>query len=339
MSLIKKVFTGIVVILALLVIVYLLGPKPATPVYATTLPVLPSGLNELEAQVKTTEASLPLKPDNEARIVWADSSRKQQTEYAIVYLHGFTASQGEGDPVHRTIAQKFGCNLYLSRLAGSGLKGDEPLLDFTPERIWASTLQAYAIGRKLGKKVIIMGTSNGALLALRLASAFPEINGLILYSPNIEINDSAAWIMNNPWGLQIVKMVLGSNYKTGHDTDPKVLQYWYNKYRVEALPQLEEFMETTNKPELYQKVKQPVLMLYYYKDNLHQDSTVKVDAMLKMFAELGTPAAAKRKVALPNTGVHAITSGLLSKDVQSVEQESQRFAAGILGMKEIPAIR
>ena len=49
------------------------------------------------------KATHRLKPDNEARIVWADSSR-QKTAYAIVYLHGFSASLGEGDPTDTDIA-------------------------------------------------------------------------------------------------------------------------------------------------------------------------------------------------------------------------------------------
>lgn len=335
MSLFKKILLGLVILILILGIVYLCGPKPSTPVYSTTLPEVPSDLTQLESFINDREASLPVKTDNEARIVWADSTHKEQTEYAIVYLHGFTASQGEGDPVHRNLAKKFGCNLYLARLAGHGLKGADAMLEFTPESLWASAAEAYAIGKKLGKKVILMGTSTGSALALKLAATYPEVNGLILYSPNIEINNSAAFIMNKPWGLQIIRQVMGGKYsKKSKDTDPKVLQYWYNQYRLEALPNLQEYMETANTTATYAKVKQPVLMLYYYKDEVHQDSTVKVPAMLKMFDELGTPAALKRKAAIPGAGSHVIASPLLSKDVPAVEKETLEFATGILGMKK-----
>ena len=40
-----------------------------------------------------------IKPDNQARIIWADSSKKEKTKIAFLYLHGFSASQAEGDPV------------------------------------------------------------------------------------------------------------------------------------------------------------------------------------------------------------------------------------------------
>lgn len=335
MRLFKKILLGLAILIVILGVVYLSGPKPPVPMYSTTLPELPSGLKQLETFINERETKLPVKTDNEARIVWADSTHKEQTEYAIVYLHGFTASQGEGDPVHRNLAKTFGCNLYLARLAGHGLIGADAMLEFTPENLWASAAEAYAIGKKLGKKVILMGTSTGSALALKLAATYPEVNGLILYSPNIEINNSAAFIMNKPWGLQILRKVMGGIYsKKSKDTDPKVLQYWYNQYRLEALPNLQEYMETSNTKETYAKVKQPVLMLYYYKDEIHQDSTVKVPAMLKMFDALGTPEKLKRKVALPNAGSHVIASPLLSKDVAGVERETLNFATGILGLKK-----
>lgn len=335
---IMKILIGLGVVILLLVVVYFSGPKPAAPVYANTLPQVPDLPVQLDTFINQREAKLPLKTANEARIVWADSTHKEQTEYAVVYLHGFTASQGEGEPVHREFAQKFGCNLYLARLAGHGLKDKDAMLEFTPDKLWASTLEAYAIGKKLGKKVIIMGTSTGGTLALRLAATFPEIKGIILYSPNIAINDGSAWLTNKPWGLQLIRKVMGGMYsKKTADTDPKVLQYWYSQYRLEAVPQLQELLETSNTKQTYQQVRQPVLMLYYYKDEQHQDKTVRVDAMLKMFEELGTPAALKIKSAIPEAGTHVIASPLLSKGVQVVESKTFSFATDILGMKAIPA--
>ena len=97
-------------VLLLLLIVYLAGPNPATPKYDTSLPVLPAN-DSIENFIASKERSHKLRPNNEARIVWANDSLKLTTDYAIVYLHGFSASQQEGEPVHRNIAGKFHCNL------------------------------------------------------------------------------------------------------------------------------------------------------------------------------------------------------------------------------------
>jgi pimeloyl-ACP methyl ester carboxylesterase len=224
----------------LLVIIYLLGPSPASPAYKKEMPAVPSGAKELEAYIKGQEAQHVLKTDNEARIVWANDSLKQPTEYSIVYLHGFSSSQGEGDPTHRDIARKFGCNLYLSRLAGHGIDTVDALINLTADAYWESAKQALAIGRQLGKKVILMGTSTGWTQALQLAATYPDqVEALVLLSPNIAINDPNAWLLNNHWGLQIAHLVVGSNYIDSKDTRPLYRQYWYPHYRTEGVAALE----------------------------------------------------------------------------------------------------
>ena len=319
-------------ILLLLIVVYFLGPKPSIPAYTKELPAIPAEAAALENYIKTKEATHKLKLDNEARILWLNDSLKQQTEYAVVYLHGFSASQEEGDPVHYDFAQKFGCNLYLSRLDAHGVDTTEPLGNFTAEGIWNSAKEAYQIGKKLGKKVILLSTSTGGTLALKLAAEYPDIAALILLSPNIAINDPNAWLLNNHWGLQIAQLVTGK-HRTVSDTTALYAQYWNNRYVTTSLVQLEELLETTMKESTFRKVTQPVLLLYYFKDEEHQDNVVKVPAMKRMFEQLGTPENLKRQVPIPNAGDHVIGSYVKSKDVQTVEDECEKFAIEILHLK------
>ena len=110
------------IFLLVLIIIYFLGPQPPTPKYNNELPNIPSDAMQLEQYITNNETKHKLKPDNEARILWYNDSTKEKTEYAVVYLHGFSASQEEGNPVHFEFAKKFGCNLYLARLADC----DEP---------------------------------------------------------------------------------------------------------------------------------------------------------------------------------------------------------------------
>src|SRR5258705_8765778 len=102
------------IFLLVLIIVYFLGPQPPNPKYNNELPVVPSSAAQLEKYIADNEAKHKLKPDNEARILWFNDSTKEKTEYSVVYIPGFSASQGEGDPVHREFAKEFGCNLYLA---------------------------------------------------------------------------------------------------------------------------------------------------------------------------------------------------------------------------------
>ncbi len=317
----------------ILVILYFLGQSPPRPVYSLQFPTIPADPFSISNFVLHNESTHKLKPDNEARIIWANDSSKAVTDYSIVYLHGFSASQKEGDPIHRNIAEEFGCNLYLSRLAEHGIDTSEQLLQLTPDNYWESAKQALAIGGKLGKKVILMGTSTGGSLALQLASTFPQkVSAVILMSPNIAINDPFAWLTNDHWGLQIARYVKHGNYIVGEDKRPQYRMYWNNKYRLEAVVSLEEYLETTMIKENFQKVRQPLLLLYYYKDKIHQDSVVKVSAMLRMFDELGTPEKLKRKVAMPNTGNHVIGSPIKSRDVAGVQKQIEKFMTEVLDM-------
>jgi esterase/lipase len=330
MKFLKRLFKWLTIIIVLLAVVYLLGPNPSTPVYTTDLPSIPADAAALTNYIKTNEAQHNLRPNNEARIIWANDSLKTKTEYAVVYIHGFSASQEEGAPVHTNIAKKFGCNLYLSRLAEHGIDTTEQLVNLTAEKYWNSVKEAYAIGKQIGNKVILVGTSTGGTNALHLASVYPEIHSLILLSPNIEIFDDNAWLANNPWGLQIARVVTANDYVVPKDTRPVYKQYWNSPYRLESIVNLQEYLETSMVPENFQKIKQPTLMLYYYRDAVHQDSVVKVSAMKKMFEQLGTPAEMKREKAMPNTGDHVIGSYIKSGDYVGVEVEITKYMMEVL---------
>jgi esterase/lipase len=314
-----------IVILSLfaLIVIYFLGPKPAKPELNAVLPTVAS-INALEPYITAIEVPHKIKPNNQARIIWADSS-KTQTEYAIVYLHGFSASQMEGDPVHQNIAKQFHCNLYLARLAEHGIDTTEDLMNLTADQYWESAKLAYAIGKQLGKKVILMGTSTGGTLALQLAAYYPEIAGLILYSPNIEIFDPSAPLLDNPWGLQIGRTVLKSNYVDIKYEDSAYPKYWNKHYRIESVVALQNLLEATMTESTFKKIHQPTLALYYYKDEAHQDNVVKVSAIQKMMQQIATPSNLKMEMAMPNTGNHVLASPIVSNDIISVEQATAKF--------------
>jgi pimeloyl-ACP methyl ester carboxylesterase len=309
----------------LLLAIYFIGSRPDRPAYKVAMPDVPSDGGQLEEYIAAVESKHKLKRDNQARIVWRDSA-KTKTEYAVVYLHGFSASQKEGDPVHLKFAADFGCNLFLSRISDHGVDTTEALLYFTADRAWESAKEALTIGTRLGDKVILMSTSTGSTLALRLAAMYPDkVHALINLSPNIAINDPAAFLLNDPWGLQIARMVLKSDYRqTGAEGEKA--EYWNNKYRLESLVQLEELVETSMTPEIFSRITQPSLTLYYYKNEQEQDPEVKVSAMLDMHRQLSTPDSLKTAKAIPTAGAHVIGGSLASRDVESVYAEIRKFA-------------
>src|SRR5688572_20313702 len=116
----RRIIRTAFIITALLAIIYFLGPKPAPPVLEGALPAVPAQSSSLAAFIQQKEAQHRLRPGNEARIIWA-GAEGQKTPYSVVYLHGFSASEKEGDPVHRDFAALNGYNLYLSRLDEHGI--------------------------------------------------------------------------------------------------------------------------------------------------------------------------------------------------------------------------
>ena len=327
----RKIIFFLLILLGVLTVVYFSGPHPDAPKYDKTLSDFPSDPDSLEKIIADEENLHHIKPENEAGIRWFNDSLKTSTEYVIVYLHGFTASQMEGDPVHRNLAKKLGANLYLSRLAEHGIDTVDAMIRLTADAYWESAKKAFSIGKKLGKKIILMGTSTGGTNALQLAAAYPkDVYALILLSPNIAINDPNAPLLNNPWGLQIARYVKGSNYLITPDQRPIFKKYWYSKYRLESVVALQEMIETSMTKENFSKISQPVALLYYYQDEQHQDPVVRVDAMKKMMQEISTPTAQQFERALPKTGDHVIGSPIKSHDVAGVELALDSFCRSVL---------
>ena len=312
------------------VILYFAGPKPPAPDLNLTYESdLPDDLQTLEKTIADREKQIPgIKEHNEASFFWADSI-PQVTEYALVYIHGFSASQEEGAPVHENLARKYGANLYKARMAEHGIDlGDETMTGLTADAYIRSAEEALAIGKKIGRKVIVIGTSAGGALSLYLGSRHPEIEALVLYSPCVKIYDDNAEMLDNPWGLKIGQMVKGSPFNDITPANEDQPKYWTMHYRMEALVALQNFLTHAMNKETFQAIKCPVFLGYYYKDEEHQDKVVSVPAMLEMFDELGS--VKKEKVAFPNAENHVLASWVLSRDVETVQSETEKFLDGII---------
>ncbi len=327
-----KVILWVVAIFALLLVAYFLGPKELPAQLDPILPEVSSNLEQLDADIKLSEETFGnIKQDNEARIVWADTANKVKTPYSIVYIHGFGASWAEGAPINTDIAKRYGANLYLARLHDAGTEDPNAFEDLTAENFVDGAKRALAIGKQLGDSVIIIGTSAGGLLTVYLASEHPELKGIVLYSPCIQVANPALGLITGNWGKQILNMVIGEKSKS-EDTDPLQIQYWLQGYHTNGLIALQKTIDAIAKPETYQKIKMPVFLGYFYKNEKEQDDVVSVAAMKKMFPLLATPEALKEEVAFPDVGDHVIGSYIRSKDVESVYKATDEFFRNTLGM-------
>lgn len=317
-------------ILGLIVAFYFAGPRPAPLLLSLIWPENEISIDQVDQYLSEREKNFVLRANNEARIVWADSIR--QTEWAILYLHGFSASQAEGAPVHENIARDLGANLILARLSGHGYQTQQ-LEDFTAAGAWEDAKEFLQIAQLCGKKVILMGTSTGCSYALNLAAEFPDkVDAIINLSPNIRVNDPAAFLLNDPWGLQIAEMVIGPKRAVRSDSIGHAL-YWDTLYTVNALVELEHLLESTLEPATFAKVKQPTLNLCYYASEEAQDPVVRVDKIEWMHELLGSPENQKRLVKLDKVGNHVLASPIKSHDVKGTEKAIRDFMREILGLE------
>ena len=329
----KRFLKWLGIIVVVLLVAYVVGPTVKYDAVTKNPITLTTDLTKLEQHIAIDEATAGLKPDNQARIVWADSTHKQKTRYSMVYLPGFGATWAEGDPIHRQLAKRFGCNLYLAREFDHGAKSPDAFKNLTPANYIASTEQALAVGKALGENIILVGTSAGGMLAVYLAAKHPEITSIVLYSPCIAIANPAMKLVTKPWGKQILDQVIGSEYVVISRYKPDRANYWLTRYHTNGLITLQSVLDTYMTPETFAQVKQPVFMGYYFKDEEHQDKVVSVPAMLAMYEKLGTPADKKRKIAFPEAGDHVIASHFTSGDLTGVYKETEKFLQEVVKLQ------
>ena len=151
----RKLIRVTVVLAIIALIVFLLTPSRL--VNSAVVPTLP---DDLDAYLATSEAAaatqFPIIPNTEKRIRW--QSPGQQTEWAIIYLHGFSATRQEISPTTELIADALGANLFETRLAGHGRTAGV-MEEMRAEDWLDDATEALAIGARIGKRTILIGTS------------------------------------------------------------------------------------------------------------------------------------------------------------------------------------
>ena len=288
---------------------------------------LPGDLLVLEKQINNNERATPgIRQGCEAKIIWADPTKKAKTKLAFLYIHGFGASQMEGDPIHRNIAKKYSANLYLARLAGHGIDlGDSTMAKVTANDFAYSAEYALAVAKTLGDEVIVMSNSFGGALSCYLASKHPEIKAMVLYSPCIRVYDKRAEMIAQPGAVQSIVKQYGSAMVDFKPVNEEYAKYWTTHYHLNGLASFQTFLFREMNKETFEKVKCPVFMGYWYKNENEKDTVASLPAMLKMFEELGS--VKKLRFAFHEAGNHTLSTPILSAaaDVEAVQKETEKF--------------
>ncbi|ARU55506.1 lysophospholipase [Oleiphilus messinensis] len=306
-----NVLMVLILILGAMILAYFLGPRPEF-----ALDPLPVQLDEdLDHYIQAAEARYTdITPGAEKKIFWANPTKKQQTEYALVYIHGFSASRQELSPVPENIAASLSANLFCTRLRGHGRKPSETLGEATLAEWLHDTREALEIGRQLGRKVILMGTSTGASLLtwLMAEDSMTGVAGAILLSPNFSPKDKKSWLVLQPWGRQLLKLMLGEfrKWDAGNSLQE---QFWSTRYPASVLI---EMMGAVNlaKNSAVEHIKLPLLILYSPRDEV-----VSVTEIQTMFRRFGSDPKALIAIESPQDGsAHVLAGDILSPATNQV---------------------
>lgn len=266
----RRVFVWIGRLLAFLILTFLaiwaLGPRDRLDVAiafdASKLP------GSLDTYLSTRELIFSdITPGTEKRIVWAGQP-EARTPLAIVYLHGFSATSEEIRPLPDDVAAALGANLYFTRLAGHGRDG-AALAAVTPED-WVLDLdEALAIGRQIGDRVILIGTSTGGTLAA-LAAVDPAraegLAGVVLVSPNFRLAPAASVILDLPWARKWGPWVAGAE----QDFPPRNedhARFWTMRYPTTALFPMATLTRAVRAMD-FAEARVPALFLYAPEDQV-----------------------------------------------------------------------
>lgn len=272
----------------------------------------------LEQYISDKESRFQAKAGNASAVIYNVPS-PQPSAYAIVYLHGFSASPKEISPVVETVAGKMKYNAYLPRLAGHGLQNGL-MEDLTSDELFQDAEEAYQIGKQLGEKVILVGTSTGATLALWLAARHSEVAGLVLISPNLGIRDPRGFLAAGPLGYWIARTVVGPY----HEWKPKHAgqeEFWTTRYSINGVRVMTDIVREVQRLD-FTALRQPVLVLW-----TDRDSVVDVQ---KAVALLRTMPSEKKYFQAIDTDEHVLAGAITSPaTVLQVTGEVEKFIQNI----------
>ncbi len=242
---------------------------------STAPPPIPEKMESLEDYLARSESGVPdIRNDCEKKIVWYSAIRKQR-EFAIVYIHGFSASRMETWPLCDRLAQYYGANLFYTRLTGHGQDG-QAMAEATVKDWLNDAVEALTIGQRLGKKIILVGTSTGGTLATWL-TAQPEmgsqIHRLILISPNFFPKNPLAAITLWPPGLRLLEILFGG-WRCVTVSNAIQAKYWTARYPFKAITPMMQLVRIAWQVDL-KNASMPVLMLINPKDRVINVSLAK----------------------------------------------------------------
>lgn len=303
------------------------APVDRLPPQSAILPAFPPDLPlaQVDDWLRAREGVFTdIVPGTEKTVLWAGEAGTR-TALALVYLHGFSASRAEIEPVPQQVAQALGANLFLTRLAGHGRTGAALAQATTAD--WALDLdEALGLGRVLGERVVLMGTSTGGSLAA-LALLDPvlarDVAGVVLISPNFGLQAATAWLMDLPFADRWLPALMGRT-RSFTAQNPDHARFWTTSYPSAALFPMRAVQRQAGTAD-YSGLQVPVLALL-----AEGDRVVSPAATRAALARWGGPARLEVIAGADDPDQHVIAGRILSPS--TTDRAAGLIAAWIAGL-------
>lgn len=301
-------------VLLILSIVYLIGPRISTAVTMET-PIAASDvpIGELDEFLSKTEGRFAkdLVKDTAKRIFWHDDKPGTRTPVAVVFLHGFSGSHPTMEPLPQEVAHTLEANLFCTRYAGHGRKDAQgfggPLAEAELQEWVDDTREALTIGRTLGERVVVIANSTSAPLVSWLAGKGESPDVLVLLSPNFGLNNSASELVMGPWGEQILWLIEGETHSATAVAGDEHRRIATTEYPSKALITLMAAIKL-GRESRFERIEIPVLCLYSKRDEV-----VSTDWISDSFERFNSPHKQLREVTTcTHSDQHVLAGNLMS---------------------------
>jgi len=228
---------------------------------------------DLETSLAESEARFPdMRPGHQKEIIWAYKSKKK-TRYAVVFVHGFSASKGELRPVPDALAKSLKANLFFTRLPGHGRSG--PAMHGNQLSDWYDCMvEALEIGARIGEETIIVSSSTGGTLTvaeLGRRRDLSKIAALVFFSPNFGVRDQRAKIGLLPAASWLVDKLFPGDLSFEPRNDAHAA-WWTHTYPFSSAVVMIRLVRDALRVDL-SKIKVPALFVYSDADAVVRSET------------------------------------------------------------------
>jgi carboxylesterase len=229
-------------------------------------------------------------------------------EIGILLFHGYTATPVEVSLLAEFLNKKEGYTVYCPLLPGHGTKIDD-LKDISWKDWVAHSESIYLSLRSNYNFRIVGGTSLGGLLAIYLGAKYPDINGLLVYSP--------ALITQNRWAFlaHILKYFVNSIKKVRNRANKTLVdERWqgYTSDSLQAISQLLIFQRQVKR--VLGNIQQPILI---FQGSL--DETVDSKGALEIYKGIKS---SEKELVWMKESTHCL---LIDKEWDEIAKKSLEF--------------